>query len=94
MALGLANPRDLGPRGRRGCCVHLRVRVRGAWTGRADAWGHGRGEAPLPRRPCSGGQGRSRPAQGPCPLYIAAQTRTPSYFCVPPPTEAGGGERK
>lgn len=33
-------------------------------------------------------------ATGLCPLYIVAQTHTPSYFCVLPPTEAGGGERK
>lgn len=82
MALGLANPRDLGPRGRRGCCVHLRVRVRGAWTGRADAWGHGRGEAPLPRRPCSGGQGRSRPAPGSVPtIYSRSDAHAQLFLC-------------
>lgn len=58
-------------------------------------WQLGKRKGPAPSRLQLQGQGGGGAlATGLCPLYIVAQTRTPSYFCVLPPTEAGGGEKK
>lgn len=69
--------------------------LEGAREAEQTLWLLGKRRAPTPPRSFSRGQ-RVGDAlgEGLCPLYIAAQTHTPSYFCVLPPTEAGGRGEK
>jgi hypothetical protein len=68
----------------------------GTWWGCTDlvATGQEEGTTPVPSVPAQGSEWERPQVSGFVPLFISDSDTHRGYFCVPPPTEAGGGERK